>query len=94
IIIGLAGVPMNPPMVARVIRTGGSGLMVNTVHTAIVTFGVVVGSSVGGLAISAGYGLVAPIWVGVVLAVVGVFSLLPYMRGTFKVKVVDIDIKH
>ncbi|WP_413378452.1 MFS transporter [Paenibacillus taichungensis] len=94
IIIGLAGVPMNPPMVARVIRTGGSGLMVNTVHTAIVTFGVVVGSSVGGLAISAGYGLVAPIWVGVVLALVGVISLLPYMRGIFKVKVVDMDIKH
>ncbi|RAW12942.1 MFS transporter [Paenibacillus taichungensis] len=94
IIIGLAGVPMNPPMVARVIRTGGSGLMVNTVHTAIVTFGVVVGSSVGGLAISAGYGLVAPIWVGVVLALVGVISLLPYMRGSFKVKVVDMDIKH
>ncbi|MFE6073855.1 MFS transporter [Paenibacillus sp. NPDC057886] len=94
IVIGLTGVPMNPPMVARVIRTGGSGLMVNTVHTAIVTFGVVVGSSVGGLAISAGYGLVAPIWVGVVLALVGVLSLFPYMRGTFKVKVVDMDIKH
>lgn len=94
IIIGLAGVPMNPPMVARVIRAGGSGLMVNTVHTAIVTFGVVVGSSVGGLAISAGYGLVAPIWVGVVLALVGVISLLPYMRGIFKVKVADLDIKH
>jgi predicted MFS family arabinose efflux permease len=94
IIIGLTGVPMNPPMVARVIRTGGSGLMVNTVHTAIVTFGVVVGSSVGGLAISSGYGLVAPIWVGAVLAWVGVISLLPYMRGIFKVKVVDMDIKH
>lgn len=94
VIIGLVGVPMNPPMVARVIRAGGSGLMVNTVHTAIVTFGVVVGSSVGGLAISAGYGLVAPIWVGVVLALVGVISLLPYMRGIFKVKVVDMDIKH
>lgn len=94
IIIGLVGVPMNPPMVARVIRAGGSGLMVNTVHTAIVTFGVVVGSSVGGLAISAGYGLVAPIWVGVVLALVGVISLLPYMRGIFKVKVADMDIKH
>ncbi|MCZ1269355.1 MFS transporter [Paenibacillus marchantiae] len=94
VIIGLVGVPMNPPMVARVIRAGGSGLMVNTVHTAIVTFGVVVGSSVGGLAISAGYGLVAPIWVGVVLALVGVISLLPYMRGIFKVKVADMDIKH
>lgn len=94
VIIGLVGVPMNPPMVARVIRAGGSGLMVNTVHTAIVTFGVVVGSSVGGLAISAGYGLVAPIWVGVVLALVGVISLLPYMRGIFKVKVVDMDIKY
>jgi len=81
IVIGLVGVPMNPPMVARVLRAGGSGLMINTVHTAIVTFGVVVGSSAGGLAISAGYGLIAPIWVGVVLALAGVLSLLPYLRG-------------
>ncbi|MFE4712438.1 MFS transporter [Paenibacillus sp. NPDC056722] len=90
IVIGLAGVPMNPPMVTRVIRAGGSGLMVNTIHTAIVTFGVVVGSSVGGLAISAGYGLVAPLWIGLILALAGVISLLPFLLGFSRSKVVEI----
>ncbi|MGX4586993.1 MFS transporter [Paenibacillus chitinolyticus] len=83
IVIGLAGVPMNPPMVARVIRTAGSGLMVSTIHTALVTFGVAVGSSVGGLAISAGYGLTAPLWIGALLALTGLLSLLPYWNGIF-----------
>ncbi|MFC3746819.1 MFS transporter [Paenibacillus sp. GCM10012306] len=91
IVIGLAGVPMNPPMVTRVIRAGGSGLMVNTIHTAIVTFGVVVGSSVGGLAISAGYGLVAPLWVGLILALAGVISLLPFLPGVSRSKGTEIN---
>ncbi|MFF2907786.1 MFS transporter [Paenibacillus sp. NPDC057934] len=90
IVIGLAGVPMNPPMVTRVIRAGGSGLMVNTIHTAIVTFGVVVGSSVGGLAISAGYGLVAPLWIGLILALAGVISLMPFLFGFSRSKGVEI----
>ncbi|MEK3913033.1 hypothetical protein NSU08_17495 [Paenibacillus sp. FSL H7-0331] len=84
VIIGLVGLPMNPPMVARVMRTAGDGLMVNTVHTAVVTFGVVVGSSVGGLAISAGYGLLSPLWLGFLLALLGLVSLLPYLKRSEK----------
>ncbi|OMF07407.1 hypothetical protein [Paenibacillus sp. FSL H7-0331] len=65
-------------------RTAGDGLMVNTVHTAVVTFGVVVGSSVGGLAISAGYGLLSPLWLGFLLALLGLVSLLPYLKRSEK----------
>ncbi|WP_018751908.1 MFS transporter [Paenibacillus sanguinis] len=78
--IGLVGLPMNPPMVARVMRVAEGNTMVNTVHTAIVTFGVAVGSSVGGLLISAGYGLRSSLWLGFGLATVGLLSLLPYLK--------------
>ncbi|MEK3686491.1 MFS transporter [Paenibacillus sp. FSL R10-2736] len=84
VIIGLVGVPMNPAMVTRVMRAAGSGLMVSTVHTAVVTLGVTMASSIGGLTISAGYGLVSPLWVGAVLALLGLLTLLPYVREIFR----------
>ena len=84
VIIGLAGVPMNPAMVTRVMRAAGSGLMVSTVHTAVVTLGVTVASSIGGITINAGYGLVSPLWVGAVLALLGLLTLLPYVREIFR----------
>lgn len=58
--VGLVGGTMNPAMVIRVMRTANARPLVNTVHTAVITTGVLVGSSLGGLAISAGYGLTAP----------------------------------
>lgn len=84
VVIGLVGLPMNPAMAARVMRAGGSGALVNTVHTAVITFGVVIGSSIGGLTISAGYGLVSPLWVGIILGMLGLMSLLPYVRSIMK----------
>ncbi len=33
VVIGLVGVPMNPAMIARVMRTARPGALVNTVHT-------------------------------------------------------------
>ncbi len=79
VLIGLAGVPMNPAMIARVIRTAHPGPLVNTVHTSVINIGLGVGSWMGGLGIGAGYGLRSPLWVGVGLAVVGLLSLLPYL---------------
>ncbi|MBW4717988.1 MFS transporter [Saccharothrix obliqua] len=75
--VGLVGVTMNPAMAARVIRTSNGRPLVNTVHTSVITFGVVIGSWTGGLAISAGYGLRAPLWIGVGLAVLGLLSIVP-----------------
>ncbi|MFE2757723.1 MFS transporter [Actinosynnema sp. NPDC059335] len=75
--IGLVGVTMNPAMAARVIRTSNGRPLVNTVHTSVITLGVVIGSWTGGLAISAGYGLRAPLWIGVALAVLGFASIVP-----------------
>ncbi|MGM1049746.1 MAG: MFS transporter [Bacillota bacterium] len=80
ILIGLTGVAMNPAMIARVMKTAGSGTMVNTVHTSFITLGIVIGSSVGGIGISAGYGFVSPLWLGACLATLGFISLIPYLR--------------
>ncbi|MEU2788946.1 MFS transporter [Streptomyces sp. NPDC007100] len=74
--IGLVGVTMNPAMVTRVQRAGNARALVNTVHSSFITLGVIVGSLVGGMAISA-YGLRAPIWLGAGLAALGVVSLVP-----------------
>ncbi|MFG2641886.1 MFS transporter [Streptomyces sp. NPDC048370] len=74
--IGLVGVTMNPAMVTRVQRAGNAGPLVNTVHSSFITLGVIIGSSVGGLLVDA-HGLRSPLWLGAVLAVLGLLSLLP-----------------
>ncbi|MBB6670432.1 MFS transporter [Cohnella nanjingensis] len=80
VVIGIVGVPMNPAMSTRITRVSGTGTLVTTVHGSVISLGVVVGSSVGGLAIDAGYGLASPLWVGAILAVLGLVSLFPYLR--------------
>ncbi|GIO60842.1 MFS transporter [Paenibacillus cineris] len=82
IVIGLVGVSMNPPMVTRVARASNGGSLVNTFHVSVVNFGIVVGSTIGGLTIDHGYGLASPLWVGAILAVLGLLSLIPYLKKT------------
>ncbi|WP_228813606.1 MULTISPECIES: MFS transporter [Nocardia] len=77
--IGLVGVTMNPAMAVRVQRAGGTGVLVNTVHTSFITFGVVLGSAFGSRLL-AEYGLRAPIILGAVLAVLAVAAVLPAAR--------------
>ncbi|WP_217560544.1 MFS transporter [Paenibacillus sp. GbtcB18] len=80
IMIGLTGVTLNPAMSTRITRVAGTGTLVTTVHGSIISLGVVVGSSIGGLAIDSGYGLDSPLWVGFILAILGLISLLPYLK--------------
>ncbi|GGS84390.1 MFS transporter [Nonomuraea spiralis] len=79
--VGLVGVTMNPAMAVRVQRAGNPGPLVNTVHASFITLGVIIGSSVGGLVIDR-FGLRAPLWLGVGLAVLGTVSLLPELART------------
>ncbi|MFB9906891.1 MFS transporter [Allokutzneria oryzae] len=76
IVLGLSGVAMNPAMATRVMREANDRPLVNTVHTAVICFGLATGSWVGGLGISTGFGLTSPLWVGAVLAALGLGSLL------------------
>jgi predicted MFS family arabinose efflux permease len=77
--VGLVGVTMNPAMITRVQRTANARPFVNSVHSSFITFGVVIGSSAGGLGIGA-WGLRAPLWLGAGLAVLGLFTLVPDLR--------------
>lgn len=77
--IGLVGVTMNPALVTRVQRTGNTGALVNTVHGSFITSGILIGSWLGGLLI-ADHGLRAPLWLGAVLAVLGLGTLIPDVR--------------
>ncbi|NIH81495.1 MFS transporter [Amycolatopsis viridis] len=79
--IGLAGVTLNPAMVTRVQRAGNARPLVNTVHSSFITLGVILGSALGGLAISMS-GLRAPLWLGAGLAALGLLTVLPELvRG-------------
>ncbi|WP_434631687.1 MFS transporter [Chromobacterium sp. CV08] len=74
-LLGLAGLPMNPAMVARVVRARGSGPMVNSLHMAVVNLGLMFGSWAGGAGLDAGLGLRAPLWLGALLALLALLSL-------------------
>ncbi|GAA4919245.1 MFS transporter [Streptomonospora salina] len=65
--IGLVGVTMNPAMITRVQRTGNPGSLINTVHASFITLGVILGSSVGGLAVES-TGLRGTLWLSAALA--------------------------
>ncbi|MCP3776024.1 MFS transporter [Paenibacillus sp. MZ04-78.2] len=80
IMIGLTGVTLNPAMSTRITRVAGTGTLVATVHASVISLGIVIGSSIGGLTIDAGYGLRSPLWVGFILAMLGLVSLLPYFK--------------
>jgi predicted MFS family arabinose efflux permease len=74
-LLGAAGLPMNPAMVARVVRAGGSGAMTNSLHMAVINLGLMFGAWAGGLCLDAGWGLRAPLWLGAALALLAWLSL-------------------
>lgn len=74
--IGLVGITMNPAMVTRVQAAGGTGSLVQTIHSSFITLGVVLGSWIGGLGIDV-FGLRAPLWVGAGLAVLAIVAMIP-----------------
>ncbi|CDG18594.1 MFS transporter [Xenorhabdus doucetiae] len=82
--IGLVGVTMNPAMATRVMRTANGRQLINTIHTSVITLGVVTGSFLGGFCIHLGWGLRAPLWVGGGMALLGLITLLPDIYTLYK----------
>jgi predicted MFS family arabinose efflux permease len=78
--IGVVGLPLNSATIVRRMRVVANTPMINTVGASVVNVGIAVGPMLGGLAISAGLGLTAPLWIGAVLAGLGLLSMLPYLR--------------
>lgn len=74
LLLGLTGVALNPAMVARVMARDDSPL-VASLHTAVISAGLLTGSALGGLAIERSGELTAALWVALVLAGLGWLSL-------------------
>ncbi|MFD3683472.1 MFS transporter [Nocardiopsis sp. NPDC058631] len=74
--IGLVGITLNPAMITRVQRAGNARALVNTVHSSFITMGVVLGSWTGGMGIDA-FGLRAPLWIGLGLALLALLAMVP-----------------
>jgi predicted MFS family arabinose efflux permease len=59
-----------------VMKAAEPGALVNIMHTSVITAGLAFGSWAGGVAIDEGYGLRAPLWVGAVMALLGLVSVV------------------
>ncbi|MEV6560126.1 MFS transporter [Nocardia sp. NPDC051756] len=77
VLLGLIGLPLNPAMAARVMSVSNEGALVNTVNGSAINIGVMIGPWLGGLGISAGLGLTAPLWIGAAMALCGLLTLIP-----------------
>ncbi|WP_244903170.1 MFS transporter [Xenorhabdus innexi] len=77
LIIGIVGVPMSPALITRVMRVANAGPLVMSVHVSVINSGFAFISWVGGLSIAAGYGLISPLWIGLLLAIFALLSLAP-----------------
>lgn len=80
VLLGLIGLPLNPAMTARVMRVSNDGAMVNTFNGSVINVGVAIGPWLGGLGLSAGLGLSSPLWIGSIMAFVGLATLIPDFR--------------
>ena len=74
--IGLVGLPMTSVTVARRMRVAPNSALVNTMSSSVINVGVAVGPALGGLAIGAGAGLTAPLWVAAGMALLGLLTLV------------------
>ncbi|MDX7999924.1 MFS transporter [Xenorhabdus sp. Reich] len=77
LVIGLVGVPMSPAMITRVMRVANAGPLINSVHVSVINSGLAFIAWAGGLSIGAGYGLISPLWIGLILALFAILSLIP-----------------
>ncbi|MGW1648832.1 MFS transporter [Streptomyces eurythermus] len=74
-LLGFTGLPLNPAMASRVMSLSNSGALINTMNTAAVCAGITVGTWLAGVGIDA-FGYRAPMWVGAVLALGALATLL------------------
>lgn len=76
LVVGLAGVTMNPPLVTRVVEIGGPGSLVSTIHASVITLGITAGTAVSALTISAfGDNPAAAMWTGSAFALMAIVVL-------------------
>lgn len=79
--IGFFGVSQNPAMITRVARVTNNSGSVNAFHAIVVNIGISLGSYLGGFGIEHGFGLISPLWLGFIIAIIGAISVVPYLRS-------------
>lgn len=79
--VGFFGISQNPAMITRVARGSNNSGSVNAFHAIIVNMGISLGSYLGGIGIEHGFGLISPLWFGVIIALIGAMSVVPYLRS-------------
>ncbi|GEC97903.1 MFS transporter [Kocuria varians] len=90
IIVGFVGITMNPALVTRVAEVGGAGTMVSTIHTAVISAGVTLGSAVSSATMGT-FGHDDPgvaMWTGAVLAILAAIVLATQSRSREKASAV------
>ncbi len=76
LVVGLAGVSMNPPLVTRVVEIGGTGNLVSTFHTSVITLGITAGTALSALTISMfGNDPAVAMWTGSAFALLAAVTL-------------------
>lgn len=76
LVVGLAGVTMNPPLVTRVVEIGGTGNLVSTFHTSVITLGITAGTALSAFAISTfGNDPAVAMWTGSTFALLAAVTL-------------------
>ncbi|WP_413494081.1 MFS transporter [Morganella psychrotolerans] len=88
LIVGLIGISMNPALITRVTQAGGTGYLVTTVHTAVITMGVTSGTMFSAFSMSIfGQNPVIATWTGSALVVlVLIVSTFQTLSGNGKQK--------
>ncbi|MCP2169112.1 MFS transporter [Goodfellowiella coeruleoviolacea] len=74
-LLGFTGLPLNPAMASRVMSLSNSGALINTMNTATICAGITIGTWLAGIGVDAA-GYRAPMWVGALLALGALATLL------------------
>ncbi len=76
LLVGLIGISMNPALITRVTQAGGTGYLVTTVHTAVITMGVTLGTMFSAFSMNVfGQDPVVATWTGAGLTVLAILAV-------------------
>lgn len=76
LLVGLIGISMNPALITRVTQAGGTGYLVTTVHTAVITMGVTLGTMFSAFSMNIfGQNPVVATWTGASLTVLAICAV-------------------
>lgn len=77
LVIGLCGVSLNPALVARIMQLPqGQRTFTHTVHSSVITLGIMFGSFIAALGLDFGFSLISPLLVGLGFAFIAMLIVL------------------